>query len=423
MEKRHNNDQAQIQAQTQAAKKLVISGYYGFGNSGDEAVLHAILLGLAEQAEQSGIAIDPVVLSIDPEATARLHGVKAVHRLKMLQVFRALRDSDGLVSGGGSLLQDKTGLRTIPYYISIIKLAQWLKKPTFIFSQGMGPIKHSFYFPLIRNAFRHCSYISIRDTESVDMLRSIGLADIPIDVAADPVMGLPLSAKLSGDGDGGHDRAPDHDRGRDHRREDTGDSSLNITVDGRALPHQDAEPSPVIGVSVRFWHPERHDLRQVAEALRIILKSTTASLRFLPFHPPKDTEASRYVIELLGEDARDRVSIRDVGDDPKAMLAEVKRCDLVIGMRLHSLIYAAAYYIPMVGISYDPKIDHFLRRLEMTAAGSTEEADPARVAEETIRLLDRRKEWAQEKEHLIHQLKKKSQLPAQQICQYLRTRG
>lgn len=371
-------------------KKLIISGYYGFGNSGDEAVLHAILLALRGNAQVYGMDIDPIVLSIDPEATERMHGVKAVHRLRPLDIIRAMRESDGLISGGGSLLQDLTGLRTIPYYISVIKLAQWLNKPTFIYSQGLGPIKHSFYYPLIRNAFKRCRYISVRDEESVQLLRRIGLDVLPIDLASDPVMGLQV---------------------RDPFREDS-------FAEHRAAAGTKDEP--LIGVSVRLWHPERRDLLQLTEALRKLLDARPVKLRFLPFHPPKDEEASRFIMAQLGEPYRDRISLCPGSDDPKVMLHEVSGCDLLIGMRLHSLIYAASHRIPMIGISYDPKIDHFLRRLEMEASGSTEHIDPELVVARALDLLDRREAWAQEKAGFIDELQKKSQLPAQQIFQYLR---
>lgn len=120
------------------SQKLVISGYYGFRNSGDEAVLKSILTALEEESQRSNITIEPIVLSGDPESTTAMYGVRSVHRMKLKEVREALKESDGLISGGGSLLQDATGLKSIPYYLGVIKLAQWLKKPTFIYAQGLA---------------------------------------------------------------------------------------------------------------------------------------------------------------------------------------------------------------------------------------------------------------------------------------------
>jgi polysaccharide pyruvyl transferase CsaB len=366
-------------------KTLVISGYYGFGNNGDEAVLHAILRALRCHGEENGLDIRPVVLSINPQATERLHGVRAVHRLKLKDIVRALKESDGLISGGGSLLQDRTGLRTIPYYLGIIKLAQWLNKPVYIYSQGLGPIRNTLYFPLIRSVFRRCDYISLRDEESVRLLRQTGLEDVPVEVASDPVLGLDLAPGA-----------------------------------GSA----DASREPFIGVAVRLWHPAKKELERIAETLRLLMDELPAArIRFLPFHPPKDEEASRFVMERLGEAYAERMSICPGSDDPSVMFREVASCDLLIGMRLHSLIYAAALRIPMIGISYDPKIDHFLRRIDMSAAGSAEEIDPAAVAQAARRLLAERDAWVREKDPMITQLQQKSHLPAKHICGQLRNKS
>jgi polysaccharide pyruvyl transferase WcaK-like protein len=94
--------------------RLDLSGYYGFSNSGDEAVLKSILTALEDAGKQAGIKIEPIVLSGDPDWTKRQYGVEAVHRTKLGEVRQALKNSDGLISGGGSLLQDATGLGSIP---------------------------------------------------------------------------------------------------------------------------------------------------------------------------------------------------------------------------------------------------------------------------------------------------------------------
>jgi polysaccharide pyruvyl transferase CsaB len=371
-------------------KRLVLSGYYGFRNSGDEAVLQSILLALEDQGARHGFRVEPVVLSIDPELTRRMYGVEACHRMRYAEVSAAIRSSDGLISGGGSLLQDATSAKTIPYYLGIIKLAQLFGKPTFIYSQGIGPVGRRMFFPWIRGVFRKAAYISVRDRESAELLASMGLR-APVEVVPDPVMGLPL-------------------RPSEFARSD----SVAAATGGVRT----------IGVSVRFWNVDRSELTGLATALeRVLAELDDVQVRFLPFHLPSDEEASDYVAALLPREQQARVTVARGIDHPQHMLAEAAACDLVVGMRLHSLIYAASQRVPMVGISYDPKIDQFLHRLQMLPIATTASFEADTVARECILLLQGKQEWQAGKQAAIEELKRQAQLPAQQICSYFRSKG
>lgn len=355
--------------------RVALSGYYGFHNSGDEAVLQSILLALEAEGSSRGIRIEPVVLSGDPAWTTRTYGVQAAHRMKPADLLRTIAGCDGLISGGGSLLQDATSSKTIPYYIAVIKLAQWLGKPTFIYSQGIGPVNNRKFDSWIRGAFRKCRYVSVRDSESADLLRRIGYTG-ETEVVPDPVMGLPLR------------------------------------VGGAAAA---SGTRPVVGVSVRYWNADRSELEGLARSLNDIRNKSGAEIRFLPFHLPSDEEASLDVIRRMGAvEGEDVTVVRDV-THPQDMLAQVGSCDLLIGMRLHSLIYAASQYVPMVAISYDPKIDQFLKRLAMAPLASTEAFDSERLARGASDLLSGRREWAEQKRPLIEQLKAEAQRPARAI--------
>lgn len=114
------------------------------------------------------------------------------------EVRKAIAESAGLISGGGSLLQDVTSSKTIPYYLGIIKLAQWLGKPVFIYSQGIGPVNRKLFHPLIRSVFRKCAYISVRDEQSRQLLQSMGISQDKVEVVPDPVMGLTLPEERQG---------------------------------------------------------------------------------------------------------------------------------------------------------------------------------------------------------------------------------
>ncbi|RAP73958.1 polysaccharide pyruvyl transferase CsaB [Paenibacillus montanisoli] len=366
-------------------RRVVISGYYGFRNSGDEAVLKSILFALEEEGRQQGLRIEPVVLSIDPAWTTGMYGVEAVHRMRLGEVVRAIRSSDGLISGGGSLLQDATSAKTIPYYTGILKLAQLLGKPTFAYAQGIGPVNRRWMDRLIRGVMRRSAYVSVRDTESAALLGRIGVPRDRIDVVPDPVMALPLPAAQPPAGGPGA---------------------------GAALP--------LIGVSLRHWRKDGADLALFAAALGALNRSRAVRLRFLPFHTPSDAEASRWVMERLGDLGGSTAEIAEPGEDPQQMLLEVSRCDALLGMRLHALIYAANQSVPMLGLSYDPKIDQFLNRIGLTPIGTTEALDPQAFVTAMGELLDNPEQWRSRHQAAISQLKQEARRPAKQIAAYLR---
>ncbi|MNJ59972.1 Polysaccharide pyruvyl transferase [compost metagenome] len=182
---------------------------------------------------------------------------------------------------------------------------------------------------------------------------------------------------------------------------------------------------PVVGVSVRYWNPQRTELIKLAEGLDSMMSRMRLHVRFLPFHIPGDDEASRFVMNMLShtEDHGSRVSIAPQSETPLEMLREVSQCDLLIGMRLHSLIYAASQNVPLLGISYDPKIDHFLGRLGSVPAGTSYDLDHRIVAAESERLLHERESWRSTHAARLDELRREAQLPAKRIVEYLRSKG
>ncbi|MFD1776721.1 polysaccharide pyruvyl transferase CsaB [Paenibacillus rhizophilus] len=391
------------------AQKIVLSGYYGFRNSGDEAVLQSILIALKRQSESAGISIKPVVLSIDPEWTSATYGVEAVHRMKLAEVRRVIGESSGLISGGGSLLQDVTSGKSIPYYLGIIKLAQWMGKPTFIYAQGIGPVQRKWFHPMIKSVFRKCAYVSVRDEQSRALLMSMGLRQADVQVVPDPVMGLTLPEET----------APSSALAGQPREAD------GAKADSGASPGFRSSELPIVGVSVRYWEKDRRELEAIAQGLRQVCRTLPVHLRFLPFHLPSDTEASKYCMDRLGDIAESGsvVSLSEEADHPQKMLREVGACSVLLGMRLHSLIYAAGRRVPLLGISYDPKIDHFLSRIDCRPVGTTASLDSRTLSGEIVRLLKDGAAWRGQRESRIDSLIHEAEAPARQIVEYLSHKG
>ena len=167
--------------------KILISGYYGFSNAGDEAMLTAIVTSLKEQDPQ----VELTVLSGHPEVTARLHPVKAIHRFDLWGICRAMAGTDLLLSGGGSLLQNVTSRLSLYYYLSIIALGTLLGKKVMLFAQGIGPIRGSFSRWLTRLVCQKVDLITVRDDGSLDDLKAMGFSPEKIRVTSDAVFSLP----------------------------------------------------------------------------------------------------------------------------------------------------------------------------------------------------------------------------------------
>ena len=173
--------------------RFLLSGYYGYDNAGDEAVLAAILAHISAQAPGSEF----VATSGAPEVTTKLHagadyGLRCVARDDFAGLWREIKQCDVFISGGGSLLQDVTSLRNIVYYTGLMRLAQLARKPVMVYAQGIGPLKRPLSQKLTRIALQHKNtrIIAVRDPDSKALLEKIGVRK-NIEVTADPVWALP----------------------------------------------------------------------------------------------------------------------------------------------------------------------------------------------------------------------------------------
>ena len=149
--------------------KILISGYYGFANAGDEAMLTAIIESL-RQVEKN---VELTVLSGNPEDTAAKHQVCSVYRFNPLGIIRAMKDSELIISGGGSLLQDVTSKRSLLYYLSIIGLGKFFGKKVMLYSQGIGPLNRSSTRRAVGFVLRFVDTITVRDSISKDELEEL----------------------------------------------------------------------------------------------------------------------------------------------------------------------------------------------------------------------------------------------------------
>ncbi len=301
---------------------VTLSGYYGYGNAGDEAVLAGLVKAL--RAERSEEALDIVALSGRPGETEAAHGVRAAGRYSPSALMRALLKTDVLLSGGGSLLQDVTSAHSVFYYLGVVRLAQMLGKKTMFVAQGIGPLIRPRTRKLVAGVARRLDAITVRDDASAVLLREIGVTEPPIEVTADPALLL----------------APD-----------------------RTPPRLEGIWA---AVALRPWRGREAQLAEAAaRAARAGLPD--AWLMLLPMQPGADGPVMEHFARIWHQQGGGNVGRVGAPVRPESLLVPLEplvenlaACDMVIGMRLHALILAAACAVPSVALSYDPKVTAFM---------------------------------------------------------------
>lgn len=302
---------------------LVLSGYYGFHNVGDEAILYSIITALKKFRPD----IEITVLSNDPKYTIDTYGVKAVNRWDLKQVTNAIKKSDGLISGGGSLLQDVTSNKTVLYYTGIMFIAKMLKKPYFIYSQGIGPVNGKINQWLTKLASNQAKILTVRDEASKAFLEGLGVQK-QIELVPDPVLGIDVAAEKSR-------------------------WFENLKLD-----------EPIITVSVRDWDTTNDFKRKIAKGLDRLVKKGT-SIILLPMHGKHDEETCQLIQTMMNG----KVVIAPFDASIEEKITIIRNSDLLFGMRLHALIFAAVSDVPFVALSYDPKIDAFAKLCDQPVVG------------------------------------------------------
>ena len=323
-------------------KNILVSGYYGYSNAGDEAILEA----LNQSVRRTCPGTVLTVLSGDPALTEATYGCRAVPRFSPWKLYRAVKNCDALISGGGSLLQDATSTRSLLYYLLVIRLAERRGKKVFLLANGIGPVRRPGNRRLVARAVREAGYITLRDPESAAELGSMGVDRSDLAVTADPVYLL-----------------------------EPGDPA----VAQAALDMAGVGEDPFVAISIRPWKNSEALEDTVAAICDGAVTRYGLKPLFIPMQKGVDDVMARRIMGKMKEKGY-LLENTPRGRDIMAVLGKSR---LVLSMRLHSLIFAANMAIPAVGISYDPKLDANLKLLGQPSAGTVETLE----AENTLRLM------------------------------------
>ena len=307
-----------------ARSGVLICGAYGKGNAGDEAILKAILRQMRE--------IDPdmplYVLSHNPKQTRLQYHVGAAHAFNPFAFWPLMRKTKLYLSGGGSLIQDQTSTRSLKYYLFSISLAHRCKNRVLMYGCGIGPVNVPSNRRHAARVIDRCvDAITLREDLSAEELKSMGVTRPKVYVTADPALLLEPGSEGS---------------------VDSFLLSNNLEPDGRyAL------------FVLRPWKGFDERKQAFVETANYVNRELGLTPVFFALEPGRDLAPSRQVAQELACQS----VIVSAPQDEKLIIGMMKKMQVVVSMRLHTLIFASSVGAPLVAVSYDPKVTGFMNYL------------------------------------------------------------
>lgn len=296
---------------------IMISGYYGFKNSGDDSILKAMISSLKELKPNIKI----VVLSKNPEETTKNYNVDAIDRFDVLKIRSCLKRTRLLLSGGGSLIQDITSNKSLMYYLGIIRAAKLCGAKVMLYANGIGPVKNISNHNKIKKVLSTVDLITLREESSLRELSILGVDKPKAIVTADPAFTLEVA---------------------DEKTVKSIFSECGISSDEKFFI-----------ISLRAWQRlDKNFETKIAEFADYINSRYGFKPVLLPMQKKYDTDICKKVSSLI----KCKNIVIDNRYKPSEILGIIKNAEFVLGMRLHTLIYSAKVGTSVIGLVYDPKV-------------------------------------------------------------------
>jgi polysaccharide pyruvyl transferase CsaB len=343
------------------ATHLLLAGYFGCGNLGDDAILLGMVDGLGDAD------VELTLLSGSPDETFRNYGIPSIGRKDFRAVEDAIKRCDVLVFPGGSVFQDVTSVRSPAYYSQLVRRAKKEGKKVVMLSQGVGPLRSFFGKRFAAQAFGAADEIVVRDPESAATLKSLG-------IKRRPKIGADLSFLL---------HPPKAAEGGDFK---VGDMKT-------------------IGLAPRpLGRNSKAITRLFCDLARLLFQANMMPV-LIEMDRVQDGPLIYAISKLQGGKVPD---IRKL-ESPRQVQQRMARMECVIAMRLHAGILAATVDVPPFMVSYDPKVSAFAKALSMHTAPSIEGLTADRLYESFrtfIRDRERHLKVLHRKKHELTELAK-----------------
>lgn len=353
---------------------VIISGYYGFQNIGDDAMLMSIINDLRKFKHDIRI----LILSNIPSGTTKDFNAASISRINPFRVFGAMKNARAFIYGGGNLLQDNTSTRSLLFYLGTVLLAKKLKLKVMFYANGIGPLKKKINRLLTKKIINMVDVITLREELSYSELKHMDISKPRILLTADSALTVM---------DSGNEINPE--------------SVLKtLGIDAKLR---------LIGFSLRKYPGhEKFEHEKYENVIARLADHMAAKFGlfpiFIPMQYPDDIPILENVAAKMNEKShviKDKLNVFET-------YGIISRMDMLVGMRLHALIFSAGAGVPMMGLVYDPKIEGFLDYINQASAGDVLQLDFENLKIVAEDVWNRRIEIREQLERDILRLKEKA---------------
>lgn len=288
---------------------------------------------------------------------------------KLLYVCNQYYSSDLIIAVGGGYFRTSPSIVTMMNLLLMLnplQFAHYLKKPTVLYTQSVGPFYRSIESKLVSHAFKKVPLILIREETSVKLLKKMGVEN---NVKRSVDSGFLFSAK----------------------------KPFNLR-EKFSIPSSQM----LIGVTVRKWlsgEAQSDYESAVAKALDELIREHTASVVFIPqvtsvFNGDDDREISKAVYERMSYKQAAHVVTDDLSHyDVKSMYNEL---DFILGTRFHSVIFSLTSYVPALAIEYEHKTSGIMNDLDLSEwTLKIDEVNSANITQKFNTLIENKEQYIQ----------------------------
>lgn len=305
---------------------IIMSGYYGFGNMGDDSLLQQIV----DVIKTLDKNITITVLSRKPRLTSRTYGVNSINRFNVISIRNAMKHAKLLINGGGNLLQNKTSNRSLRYYIYIMKLAKKHGLKLMLYASGIGPIQGEKYLAMTKGILNAADVITLREELSLADINKMGVHNPNISVTCDPVFNLDCA--------------------------DENWVKYVMYREGLSLNKRYFLFCPR-SIKDSFIHLPHNFDNLLAEACLQIARRYKIEPIIIPLQPKTDYTICKKIAAYTNGKVISGLTAAELAGLTKHM-------EFVASLRLHLLIYSISTATPVIAIDCDPKIKGLFELIE-----------------------------------------------------------